>query len=131
MEKIHIAPFSVNITNKSISVHRNKSKLSLLTGECEPAINVVVHALSLAKVKVLPEKINHSPFEIRFTPERVLFLARKDSQDNIAFKFEEGNALIEAIKQGKQKLRDIGTIQPAPGGGPSHFQRGDPVIPGR
>ena len=132
MEVLKVGPFEVRVTNSNFTIERGDGSVSMIPGEGASAVNVILHSVTMESMKVLPEKISHTPFEVRFTPERVLYLARKDrTRETVAFKFDEGDSLVEAIKQGASKLKDIGTIQSAPGGGVSHYQKGDTIVEGR
>jgi len=111
MDTPKVGPFEVIVTFNNFSVNREKSSVSLNPGEGDSAISILKHAVSMVKRKVLPPEIKHTPFKVNFTKERVMYLSRVKSRDaGVAFTFQEGQDLIEAVKAGVDKMKDITTI---------------------
>lgn len=132
LEVLSIGPFKVQVQRSSFAIARDNAKISFLPGETEKAVDLLVHASTLRGMKVFPEKISHSPFHVIFSPERFLYLERRDKvNEKVGFKFEEVDDLISALKNGINKIRDVNSIQGAPKGGSTTFNARDPIIDGR
>lgn len=132
MEIFKVGPFEVKVDRFTYTVCRTGNSISMMPAEGATATSIILRAATLRNMKTLPDKISHSPFEVQFTPERLLYFTRKDRvKEKVAFQFTEGDTLVEAIKAGADKLKDITTIQGAPGGGISHYQVPDPILEGR
>jgi len=128
MQPIKFGPFEVIVTLRDITIKRDLGSVTFLPPEWERIVNLIMRALSLRKMKVLPEKINHSPIHIRFTAERLLYFYKDGSDGEVAFKFDEGDDLIKAVKNGVQKFKDMTTVQKGPKKSFSSSHIPDPII---
>lgn len=133
METITVGNFTIVVKHTGYEISRETNSTEFRPGEEASAINVMKHALSTEKLKILPPYVKHMPFQVNFTPERVMYLKRQDDKGNgVAFKFGEGDDLVNAIKQGVLKLKDINTVEKRPGNKRhAGMQTPDPVIIGR
>lgn len=131
MFKIDAFEIEVNILN-GVTIKREEGSISYQPGEGANAINVMLHCMSVEQLKRLPPRIRHSPFEIAFDQYRVMELRREGQKERgVNFIFKEGDTLIEVLKQGMARHRDLVTIQGGVKGGFSSMGQPDPVIDGR
>jgi len=133
METLQAKPFNLTVEiNGEIQLKRNNDKMNIRSGDCDKIVDLLLHAQSLEMMRMLPDKISSSPFEVQFTPDRVLTLARKEVRNAmVRFRFNEIDTLIELLKQGILKLRDMSTIVGGPKGHYAPPSTPDPVIEGR
>lgn len=132
MDVIKAESFLAKMLSDGFTIEREGGSISLTSGESANAIKVLLFAMALEKAKVLPEHISNSPFEVRFTGERLLYLRRKDNKEGgVAFKFDEGDCLIKLIKDSSEKIKDINTVAAGTKGGFSPLRQPDTIIEGR
>jgi len=132
MEVIKVEPFLAKVLNDVFTIEREGGSVSITSGESANAVKALLFAMALETAKVLPDHISNSPFEVRFTGERILYLRRKDNKENgVAFKFDEGDTLIKLINTANEKIKDLNTVAAGTKGGFSPLRQPDPVIEGR
>jgi len=131
MQEVKVGPFKVDVNLQGITLSRENGSVKFSPSDGNNAVEIVMVALGLETMKILPERISNSPMQVRFTPERIAYLLNKNESGEVAFKFDEGDDLIEAIKAGVDKTRDQNTLGRGSKKSFSSAHPPDPIIHGR
>lgn len=106
-------PFEVHVVPGGITVGRGGKSLLLTPGEIDKVSSLIGLVLQVQNFKVLPPRIQTSPFEVRFQEqdgEILCVLGKKGMKETCSFLFREGDDLLNALSGGIKQHVDYITI---------------------
>lgn len=114
-KSIYQGPFVADVSIRDgIVLRRENARLQISAAEVEPLIGFLCSIMAVEGFAVLPSRLQSSPFEALFKPNRTVELRRFEMHPDAAglsFTFIEGDKLINLAKLAGAKLVDRTTIR--------------------
>lgn len=112
---ITLDPFTVHVSIRDgVQLMRDGAELSFSAAEAEILVQLLLSVMGVESFPMLPSRLQSTPFECRFRPNRTMELRRIEQDPDtpgVDFTFGQGDDLIALAKQGMTKLVSRATLR--------------------